>query len=257
MPSHRFTEIKKSLDEAPAWIVTFADLMTLLLCFFVLMLSFSEMDRRLFKILSGSLREAFGVQREHRVWDMPKGMNIISNEFKDPKFLADDIAKEIRSAVRLAPGGASVAEIEEGELSVKVTLPGHVLFDLGSAHLRQEGLEILDKLRHVIRETPNRVIVTGHTDDLPIHTAVFPSNWELSAARASSVVRHFLSSGDIDATRFLAVGVADTQPRKPNDSEANRARNRRVEIAFQKTVEPPSKGDRGPTDAWVFDPIFQ
>jgi chemotaxis protein MotB len=257
MPSQKFGEIKKAADEAPGWITTFADLMSLLLCFFVLMLSFSETDRQLFKVLSGSLREAFGVQREHRVWDMPKGMNIISNEFKDPKFLAEELAKEIRSAIRMAPGASGVAEIEEGELSVKVTLPGHVLFDLGSAKLRDPALPILDELRGVIGQTPNRIIVTGHTDDLPIQTAQFPSNWELSAARAGSVIRHFLSKGEIDATRFLAVGMADTLPRKPNDSSVNRAQNRRVEIAFQKPLDSLKKGLEGSTDAWVFDPIFQ
>ncbi len=257
MPSHKLIEMKKALDEAPGWIVTFADLMSLLLCFFVLMLSFSETDRQLFKVLSGSLKEAFGVQREHRVWDMPKGMNIISNEFKDPKFLADDLAKEIRSAIRMAPGEGSVVEVEEGELSVKVTLPGHVLFDLGSAHLRAEALPLLDGLREVILKSSNRIVVTGHTDDLPIQTVQFPSNWELSAARAGSVIRHFLSKGQIDPTRFLAVGMADTLPRKPNDSTENRAQNRRVEIAFQKPLSAVSEGTHGETGAWVFDPIFQ
>ena len=260
MPADKFMDIEKAADEAPAWITTFADLMSLLLCFFVLMLSFSETDRQMFKVLSGSLREAFGVQREHRVWDMPKGMNIISNEFKDPKFLADELADEIRSAVRMASGGGDAAQIqvEEGEMSVKVTLPGHVLFDLGSAHLKEEALPLLDQLRNVIQETPNRIIVTGHTDDLPIRTAQYPSNWELSAARAGSVIRHFLTKEGIMATRFLAVCMADTLPRVENDSAVNRAQNRRVEIAFRKPLESTSPGeDQSGADTWVFDPIFQ
>lgn len=259
MPAGKLMDIQKAAEETPGWIVTFADLMSLLLCFFVLMLSFSETDKQKFKVLSGSVREAFGVQREHRVFDMPKGMNIISNEFKDPKFLADDLPKEIRSAIRMAPGGQDAAQIqvEEGEMSVKVTLPGHLLFDLGSAHIREEALPLLDQLRNVILETPNRIIVTGHTDDLPIRTAQFPSNWELSAARAGSVIRNFLTKGGIEATRFLAVGMADTLPRAPNDSEVNRAQNRRVEIAFQKPMQSLSPGEEQGTNAWVFDPIFQ
>ncbi len=257
MPASKFMDVQKAADEAPGWITTFADLMSLLLCFFVLMLSFSETDRQMFKVLAGSLREAFGVQREIRVWDMPKGMNIISNEFKDPKFLADELAKEIRSAVRMPPGGGDAVQVEEGELTVRVTLPGHVLFDLGSAHLKEEAFPLLDQLRNVIQETPNRIIVTGHTDDLPIRTAQYPSNWELSAARAGSVIRHFLSKEGIEATRFLAVGMADTLPRKPNDSAVNRVHNRRVEIAFQKPMDPLSNGEERGTGAWVFDPIFQ
>jgi chemotaxis protein MotB len=140
---------------------------------------------------------------------------------------------------------------------VKVTLPGHVLFDLGSAHLRKEALPLLDNLRSVIKDTHNRIVVTGHTDDLPIRTAQFPSNWELSAARAGSVIRYFLSKGGIDPTRFLAVGMADTLPRKPNDSTVHRAENRRVEIAFRKSLKTLTKEEEGRTDAWVFDPIFQ
>ncbi len=261
MPADNLLDTKKGGAEAPGWITTFADLMSLLLCFFVLMLSFSETDRQLFKVLSGSLREAFGVQREHRVWDMPKGMNIISNEFKDPKFLADELAKEIRSAIRMAtahgPGGTAQVHVEEGEMSVKVTLPGHVLFDLGSAHLREEALPLLHELGKVIEKTSTRILVTGHTDDLPIRTPQFPSNWELSAARAGSVIRHFLAEGDMKANRFLAIGMADTLPRVPNDSAVHRAQNRRVEIAFQKRMDPVAEGESSSTDAWVFDPIFQ
>ena len=93
MSADKYMDVEKAADESPAWITTFADLMSLLLCFFVLFLSFSETDRHMFKVLSGSLRVAFGVQREHRVWDMPKGMNIIPNEFKAPKFLAVALAE--------------------------------------------------------------------------------------------------------------------------------------------------------------------
>jgi chemotaxis protein MotB len=118
-------------------------------------------------------------------------------------------------------------------------------------------MPLLDQLRGVIQETPNRIVVTGHTDDLPIRTVQFPSNWELSAARAGSVIRHFLTKGGIEANRFLAVGMADTLPQVPNDSAVNRAKNRRVEIAFQKSVESPSEGKDQSHDAWVFDPIFQ
>lgn len=256
MSSESPTEVKKPADEgAPLWMTTFADLMSLLLCFFVLMLSFSEMDRKLFKVLSGSLKEAFGVQRDVRVWDFPKGMNIISGDFKDPKFLSDDVEKELRSAIRMAKGGG-MAQVTEGESTVTVTLPGNVLFPLGSASLKADALPVLDEIRKVIRKGSNRVVVTGHTDDLPIRTAQFPSNWELSAARAGSVIRYFLSEGGIDPSRFLAVGVADTRPRSPNDSEENRARNRRVEIAFQKSPAEVQKRASPERDTWIFDPIF-
>jgi chemotaxis protein MotB len=256
MPSDKMTDVQKPVEEgAPAWMTTFADLMSLLLCFFVLMLSFSEMDRKLFKVLSGSLKEAFGVQHKVRVWDMPKGMNIISTDFKNPQFLSHQLENELRSAIRTAKAKGA-ANVTEGESSVKVTLPDHVLFPLGSADLKPQARPILDELRKVLRNSPNRVIVTGHTDDLPIRTAQFPSNWELSAARAGAVIRHFLAEDGIDPARFMAVGVADTQPLEPNDSERNRAHNRRVEITIRKPAGDSDKRIKGHKDTWVFDPIF-
>ena len=136
-----------------------------------------------------------------------------------------------------------------------------MLYKSGEAKLTSGGQATLRKVAGVLNsEFANYPVrVEGHADSDPIRRTrtQYASNWELSAARAGSVIRHFLSRGGIEATRFLAVGMADTLPRKPNDSAVNRVHNRRVEIAFQKPLDSLSNGEEHGTDAWVFDPIFQ
>jgi chemotaxis protein MotB len=226
---------RKRSEKPPSWIMTFADLMSLLLCFFVLLLSFSELEPQKFKVISGSLKEAFGVQRIENVLDIPKGIDLISKDFSDPSFVEQILKKKIRSAIRLARQEGKI-RVKEDEVSITVTLPDHMLFDSGSAQLKEEALPILDLFREAIEETPHKVMVVGHTDNVPIHTDRFPSNWELSAARASSVIRHLLESGTLDRRRFTAAGKADTMPVAPNDTPESRAANRRVELIFNKKL---------------------
>jgi len=236
----------KASEGAPKWTTTFADLMSLLLCFFVLLLSFSELDRQKFKVLSGSLKEAFGVQRIKNVMDMPKGIDIISQDFQDPNFIEETLVEQIRSTIRMARLEGNV-RVKEDELTVTVTFPDRLLFDSGSAELKKEALPVLARFREIVRSAPHQIMVVGHTDNIPIHNERFPSNWELSAARASAVIRYFIREGVAAPSRFLAVGKADTVPVAPNDTPENRARNRRVELVFQKRVVPsplPSKRSR-------------
>jgi chemotaxis protein MotB len=226
---------------------TFADLMTLLLCFFVLLLSFSEMDRKKFKIISGSLKEAFGVQRSKPHWDMPKGTSLLTQDFSDPRFEATFLVEVVRAAVARMNFQGNV-RIKEDEVSVTVILPNNVLFESGSADLKEAAGPILDEFRLAIESTPHHIMVVGHTDDVPIKTGQFPSNWELSAARAGAVIRHFLKMETLPSDRFSAVGKSDTNPVAPNDSPENRSKNRRVEIVFKKNLAvqpiPDAKSDR-------------
>jgi chemotaxis protein MotB len=110
-----------------------------------------------------------------------------------------------------------------------------MLFERGKAQLGANGEPILDSVAALIKSMPNRVQVEGHTDDLPIHTPQFPSNWELSTARAGAVLRYFTDQCQLSKIRFAAAGYADTHPLLPNNSEANRSRNRRVDIVLLKS----------------------
>ncbi len=121
-----------------------------------------------------------------------------------------------------------------GDQSVKVSVQGPMLFELGRADLRNEVREFLDSLAFVIRQTPFRVRVIGHTDDKPINTTLFPSNWELSLFRASTVARYLINAGQIDPTRFTVMGRGQYEPIASNNNAQARALNRRVEIIITR-----------------------
>lgn len=381
---------KKKKEEsagAPAWVMTFADLMSLLMCFFVLLLSFSEMDRKKYKQVAGSMAQAFGVQREIPTDQSPKGVTIMAKEFAPGKpqptlertlrqettddtqdylevLEAIDRVQEkvfgeerglmrgnvdadvqdenvVLGGLKLAPppftggdgekdgsdgeggardgdgkgGGKAAAaeakgegkgkgkggtqdgfgkgdggevagmgegdggefdsderpmdiseearaleealqkalddakrqaevlrealrdELDEELLKVEAKEQGVLIkvreqgsFPSGRADLKQTFLPVLEKIALALIDDTSDLVVGGHTDDLPISTGRFPSNWELSAGRASSVVHAFISQGLVARERLEVRGFADTEPLVPNVSRDNRAQNRRVEI---------------------------
>jgi chemotaxis protein MotB len=251
----------------PPWIVTFADLMVLLMCFFVLMLSFSEMDAEKFKLMSGSLAEAFGVQTAVTATDVPKGTSLDALEFspgipepaethdvrqhtvdsdlntldlglaqrlreiKAEEEAAEQQAQELRAIFR--------QEIDDGRLLIRQDGSNVVIqllekdsFPSGSAELEAASHDTLAKIGVLVSAMTGAITVAGHTDDVPIRRGgAYRSNWDLSAARAASVGHELLAAG-LDPARLMVSGHADTQPRAPNDTPANRALNRRVDITF-------------------------
>ncbi|MDH5592382.1 MAG: MotB family protein, partial [Gammaproteobacteria bacterium] len=258
----------------PAYMATFADLMSLLMCFFVLLLSFAEMDALKYKMVVKSLDNAFGVQREVLADDIPKGSSIIAQEFSpgEPRVTPlkevrqdtvddsrDEVkmkmeAEEVASAAAAAEAAAAKQaeeieqevqtfkeilekEIEEGLIDVESQMNRIVIrirengsFQSGDAKLNREFIPILDKIHDVLVKTDGQLAVAGHTDDVPINTPRYRSNWELSTSRATSVVHVLLRHEDIPPERFVLEGYAETHPLAPNDTVENRARNRRVEI---------------------------
>lgn len=272
---------------APTWIVTFADLMSLLMCFFVLLLSFSEMDAMKFKRLAGSMAQAFGVQAQLNVVEVPRGTSIIAQEFSpgrpeptpineiwqstsDTTLLSLDVQCAQEFDVEQGDEGADAgvklrvrqrleelireteqqafelasalqAQIVAGEVEVEtrgrriiIRIAEKGSFDSGSAVLSPEYRDVMHEIRSVLALKPGSVIVQGHSDDVPINTQRFRSNWELSAARAVSVAHELMVGGVLPPSRFEVSGKADTQPLAPNNSPENRARNRRVEIVIQQ-----------------------
>jgi chemotaxis protein MotB len=246
----------------PAWVMTFADLMTLLMCFFVLLLSFSEMDVAKFKQLSGSMKEAFGVQSEVEVKTIPKGTSVVAQEFSPGKpeptalnqirqFTIDsnrntldalerelkeieetrEHARRLRMALKEEIENGSVSIQTEG-MKVIVHIMENASFDSGYADVKPEFLPVLAKIGELIDNNSGEVTVSGHTDDVPIRNARFRSNWELSTSRAVSVTHELLKRAAIDAERIIVTGHADTRPRASNDSPEDRAKNRRVDVSI-------------------------
>lgn len=251
----------------PPWVMTFADLMTVLMCFFVLLLSFSEMDVARFKMLSGSMRNAFGVQASVEARTMPKGTSIIAQEFSpgvpEPTALnvvnqftvdsnrnsldvqhrhrvlvkeTEEHARRIRAALREEiEKGSVVVETEEAKIIIRIL--ENASFDSGYAEVRPDFLPVLRKIGGLLEHNSGLVTVSGHTDDVPIANERFRSNWELSASRAVSVTHQLLQTAKLPDNRFVVTGHADTRGRVPNDTEDNRARNRRVEISIVRGSE--------------------
>lgn len=346
--AHKPPEIKGS----PPWVVTFADLMSLLMAFFVLLLSFSQMDVQKFKRLAGSMEHAFGVQQNVVTYEIPKGTSVIAREFTpgtpeptpspsmyqktmrdmfqtldfdrvtdksrlqnntastdasqgqkntegvlealkkinpnigqgtpDDNKLSEDVLlaivallKEaeteitddlVREALKRANEKAQarmeaseieaiqtaanisdllkeeikqgLVEVEVWDMKVVIRLAETASFKEGDARIKRAFIPVLDRLRQVFRTLNGTIEITGHTDDLPIHTQRFRSNWDLSAARAATVAHELLLDETLDPARIKVVGLASSKPRYPNDTEANRRKNSRVEIMLIDKDEP-------------------
>jgi chemotaxis protein MotB len=219
---------------APKWVVTFGDLMSLLLCFFVLLLSFSEMDRQKYKQVAGSMEKAFGVQRQTKVMEIPKGMKMIAKDF-DQEVLAtrikEELGREVRELVETnMPDIEEQIAVEEGENEVIIRLMGESTFDSGKAEIRPQLKPLLKKAGQLIQASQGDIIVAGHTDNIPIHNGYFSSNLRLSIARAVAVAEFLLTQSDIDPKRVSTMGFGEYRPLVPNDTEHGRQQNRRVEI---------------------------
>ncbi|QJA06929.1 OmpA family protein [Thermosulfurimonas marina] len=220
---------------APQWMTTFSDLMSLLMCFFVLLLSFSEMDVAKFKEVAGSLREAFGVQREEVVFQTPKGLDIVSREF-EARFTVEELLERLKAAVKLELIKGQI-QIESLEDRVVLRLNNRLVFPPGSAELTPQAKHVLDALGQVFKLFDGEIVVAGHTDDTPPRGR-FRSNWELSAARAVAVVEYLLKKGYVYPEQISAVGYGPSRPLYPNDTPEHRQANRRVEIILLQKKSP-------------------
>jgi chemotaxis protein MotB len=227
-------EPKKVQEGAPEWVVTFGDLMSLLLCFFVLLLSFSNMDKQKYKQVAGSLEKAFGVQRKIKVMDIPKGMKMIARDF-DQEVIAtrikEDLGKEIDELIRdqLSDLRDQISIDSDGN-EVTIRLMGESTFDSGSAEIKPELKPLLKKIVDVLRLSPGDIIIAGHTDNVPIIKGPYKSNLRLSAARASAVAEFFINQAHINPKRISTMGFGEFRPIESNDTALGRQKNRRVEI---------------------------
>ena len=220
-------------EGAPAWVVTFGDLMSLLMCFFVLLLSFSEMDRNKYRIVSGSVKNAFGIQRKKPIFDSPKGSKMIAKEFDQAILLTkiEDVVKEI---IKELDGEyeelKGSVEVESNEKQVTIRMMGEATFDTGKADLRSNFTPLLLKIGEILGKTRGEIIIAGHTDNVPLTGGLFGSNLGLSMARAGSVAEFLLRSNTIDPKRLSTMGFGEYRPLTTNDTAAGRQKNRRVEI---------------------------
>jgi chemotaxis protein MotB len=231
-------QISRPLDR---WLLTYSDMMTLLIAFFVLVYAMSAVSRGKFDQLATSVRNGFGGPTEGSTHILPGGGAHVQHPGITPDMRIDSTQaygqamRNLRLFVEQHRMGGRVGVRLGGRGTVLSLVSDGMLFGRGQAALSAESGRLLDRIADVIRATPNDVEIEGHTCNLPVHGAQYPSNWELSTARAAAVLRYFTERLDMPASRFSASGYADTRPLKPNDSEANRMRNRRVDIVLVKS----------------------
>ncbi len=213
-------------EQAPLqnrWLITFNDLITLLMVFFVLLFSMGHMDVKRFANFQNGLQSAMGVMDAGRHGDE----GVISDHQWTTAGEAKDAQNE--DTMKALPE-ADGLEAEYTRKGIKLTLNDRLLFRSGSARITEQGGNLLQRIGDVIKPMQRQIRVEGHTDDLPITTERYPSNWELSAARAVNVVKFFAEHTGIAPELLSAAGYGSFKPKASNDSEANRAANRRVEI---------------------------
>ncbi|PTR16439.1 chemotaxis protein MotB [Nitrosospira sp. Nsp2] len=234
------------LENRDRWMVSYADFITLLLALFVVMYAISHINEGKHRILTGSLVSAFGAKSDHQ--------NILSLTPDEPALQEQVAAKKARRAAEaqrqrrermevvahdimaaFAPLGPL---IENGQVRVihsdrglSVEINASVLFATGQAVLQEDSSKVLEAVAQVLKDGDQMIRVEGHTDDIPIVTEKFPSNWELSAVRASSVVRLLIDNG-VAGARLIAAGYGEYRPVNSNDTEEGRMRNRRVTITI-------------------------
>ncbi len=224
---------------SPAWMTTYGDMMTLLLCFFVLLYSFSVLDAAKFEQIMSSLQHSF--LRDQGVLEMSEHPDT-SEEEVELEVMEEPIDMFYQSylAVKsyLAEAGLEdEIEVEYEERGIVLKMSDAVFFDSGKADLKPESKELLEHIAFVLEQLPNRILVEGHTDNVPINRTMFPSNWELSVVRATKVVRHLTEVKELPADRFVAMGYGEYNPVDTNETSEGRARNRRVNIVISAMDE--------------------
>jgi len=235
MARRKFDE---QLEHHDRWLISYADLITLLFAFFVVMYAISVVNVGKYKVFSVAIGDAFGTR------DKVSGLDTVQPMFPLPNALqkrrAEALIRERLALTRLASNlSATLAPlVREGKVrvtqnsrGVSVEINASVLFDPGDATLMPESRAALSALAVLLKDDPHAVQVEGHTDFTPIANALFPSNWELSAVRASSVVRLFIENGVV-AERLTAVGHGANMPVASNDTPDGKARNRRVAVTI-------------------------
>jgi chemotaxis protein MotB len=200
--------------DSDEWLVTYSDIMTLLMTFFVLLFSMSTIDPVKFE----QFGEAMGKELGKKASALPDRVSLAQ---------IDRDVKELINTENLS----EYVEVHHSHRGVTISIVADILFQRASSELNPQVYPILDKFIPKIRNSIYQIAVEGHTDSDPMRSERYPSNWELSAARASQVVNYYLSQG-LEAERFRAIGFAHTRPKKPNTTPENKSQNRRVEITF-------------------------
>jgi chemotaxis protein MotB len=232
---------KKSVEDKEnleRWLLTYADLITLLLAFFIILYVFSKQDSKKYEAMTMQLKAIFsggsGVVNEGG----RTGAQVLEGNIEGPSNI------EIRRQLEEQINGISQAVGQENNISVITDERGIVIrimdkafYDTGKADLKDKARVTLDRIAPVIKSLTNEIRIEGHTDNVPISTAEFKSNWELSVRRATEVIRYLVEKGGLSPRRISAAGYGEYRPVAANNSDVNRAMNRRIEMIVVNTAK--------------------
>lgn len=236
-------EVDEAQEGSPAWVTTFADLVTLLMVFFILLFAMSTIEDEKWKLIKESLKDALGTEVIPEA-GIREGLDVIKSTLIEEKTIAVDevgamVAKEVEEIAsevwefvykNKLSGQVSVSSDERGAI---ITVSDTVLFPPGKSRMTYMGKEVIKQVFDLLKQFDYQVKIEGHTDNIAIKTKQFPSNWELSASRAADVARMLVEAG-FPPHRLSIEGFAEFRPKVPNDSAKNRGINRRIEIVYQR-----------------------
>jgi len=221
------------------WLITYADMITLLLAFFIMMYAMSVVDLQKFEALAHAMGTAFGAGAPEGAAERPAGAGVLGRAQALGEGGSAPIVNRatLVNAIRAEVGQGLPPRLREsvevvhsgGTVTIRMKADG-LTFAAGEATLTDDARRILEAIGPALQQAGAPILVEGHTCDLPISTGRFPSNWELSAQRAGYVMAHLVRQGATPPERIWAAGFADTRPLAPNTDEAGRRRNRRVDI---------------------------
>jgi chemotaxis protein MotB len=210
-------------DNVERWMVSYADFITLLFAFFTVMYAISHVDTGKLEKFAASTKDAFNVNPVHKKQIIEGVMPFGNNQIT--------LSEEIKNSI-LSLGVSGDIQVRQDERGVILSLKDSLLFDSGRAEIKDDGLKVLDTIASIIRRVPYRILIEGHTDNVPIKSNLFPSNWELSTTRAANVLNYLIKNYNLPPERFAISGYAEYRPIASNETLEGRAKNRRVDIVF-------------------------
>lgn len=218
---------KKKEDDikTDGWMDTFADTMTLLLTFFILLYSISAVDSEKLKQLSEALQ--YSLTGESSIEEVQSIDDLKVELEKGTKY--EDLAAKLNKIIEQNSLTDEI-KIREEDRGIVLELDESILFDSGKADIKPSSIPILDTISKIINETDNEIVAEGNTDDVPVKNAEFDSNWELSTKRALSIVKYLIENKNINPNRISIKGYGEFNPIAPNDTQENKSKNRRVDI---------------------------
>jgi len=232
------------------WLVSYADFITLLFAFFVVMYSVSSVNEGKYRVMSESMVHAFTNQKplgQMSVVKLPleQTQPVMAKEFQQrPNDF--HVYMKVANALGMLDNSSSNVSVQHSARGITIKIKDEVAFDSGGVLMKREILETLDLIAALTKDLPNLISVEGHTDTIPIRSAQFPSNWELSAFRSAAIVRYFVNHHQLASERFSATGYGGERPLESNATPEGRSANRRVEIVILRETSIP-KGNRLPS----------